>query len=445
MVNGFLAFDRNYFYNYLNNSNINFISDTAIHKRFCKYIKKNGKYAGQYCSRPIGSYRKNKDKLFDYCGACRRDIMKRKIIIESEKTYCKYYNCKNVIKCKKNTFCKKHKNTNQILIEYYNGKKYKLFSKIIIKNEFPNYMDMQMVKYFDIKDYFIRKFKKSTFTNVNIIKNKNKSIFNSKITSGNKEKIIKDENRHNKLEYYLGIIQYTLKTEKNIYLIKTYILNLLSIISNIMNININYSYLSKFKTTIEDYIIENKYEKFLEQGKQYKGLRGKRKLSKGPCMLDCPYERKRTTGKYCKYCIKTYNLDDYNYDYINNYLKLNMYKNLVINDKYDRNGYAKKELICYNNKILRSNNEINSELYKKMDEENGYAKKGIKIYFCQNTTKIIKGNSTLITDGSPTKCTDCKQNIKCLLYNIHGYDFYCEQCVSIVVKEYIKFIKNIKN
>jgi hypothetical protein len=80
-----------------------------------------------------------------------------------------------------------------------------------------------------------------------------------------------------------------------------------------------------------------------------------------------------------------------------------------------------------------------------MDDKNGYTKKGIKIYFCQNTTKIIKGNSTLITDGSPTKCTDCKQNIKCLLYNIHGYDFYCEQCVSIAVKEYIKFIKNIKN
>jgi hypothetical protein len=121
-----------------------------------------------------------------------------------------------------------------------------------------------------------------------------------------------------------------LKHEKNLYFIKTYILDLLNIISNNMNLEISDKYLDLVnESTPNTPIIKYKYNVTIEK-------------------YENPKNKIMNTKKYAN---------------ISYYKKDKLYNNLIVKDKYENNGYKDIKLIAYKKNKKRKKKKKNKPDY----------------------------------------------------------------------------------
>lgn len=321
-----------------------------LDNRFCKYILKKGKYKGKMYLRKFSKYSDCKEI---YCFEHR--YLEKK---------CNHENCN--LKCKKSyNLCNKHlKLKNKYKTSILNiNEEYSIFS------ENGMILDIYSIKIIDIKNIPCKNMEKKNFKlieynidrklNEKNIQNINvdtfyyvKDIINIENNLCNKNKYINNNNKINtydniyenkyKLEFYLSNIYYILKKENSITFIKSFILEILNIISNNMNFNINFNYLDLVDFNVNIYRTK----------------------------IETIHEKK-----------KIVNYGHYNLDYFNN-SDNSFLKKIIIKDIYNTYGYKDLKMITYelNNKFNKNNKmEIKEKkhdmnLWKNWNIKNEYPK-----------------------------------------------------------------------
>lgn len=278
-----------------------------IDDKFCKYIYKNSKNNGQMCLRKTNKRTNYNGKYRKCCGVHRYVLERRDLRIEikknKQKRKCKINKCNNLVKY--DDLCNKHFRFKTKIEKVDNIS----INNLLLKND--EYYKIDYYRYYypwtiDIK---IKELDKKIHPN---------HILKKLICYKNKINVINTRtNDKYKLEYYLSNIYYVLKVENSITFIKTFILELLDIISNNMNLNIINKNFNKYKTTIKP-VIDTKI-------------------------------------------IKKY---DYDFDYFYQKDFTKYLKKININDIFCNNGYKYLKLITYKNNNLNINIDMDNSIKK---------------------------------------------------------------------------------